>query len=239
MSRLVCGRGCEGGRYSASNGIGGARGQWPRGSFDEEVPTVAHGMRWLGRDGARASARWRCGDRGDGGGVSVVMGLDQHRARISAEWKTASVDSRPCTSRRTQRIPSGMSVPLRRCGPRRSWNLRREHQPRYTGVPATTPKRPVLHSVYSDGPVSEGGDREAIAGEDSRFPRGQEGRNASSDSWYPPKAALGRGPLPRTASDSARGREPRRFRCAGVCCARRGCFWLGAEGDAFRTTCER
>ena len=54
----------------------------------------------------------------------------------------ANVDSRACTSKPTQRIPSGMSVPPRRCGPRRSCNLRREHQPRYAGVPTTFDLQP-------------------------------------------------------------------------------------------------
>jgi hypothetical protein len=35
-----------------------------------------------GRD---ACARWRAGRRG-GDVVSIVMGLDQHRAQIAAEW---------------------------------------------------------------------------------------------------------------------------------------------------------
>ena len=36
--------------------------------------------------GRRRRARWRCGSRWGGGVVSIVMGLDQHRAQISAEW---------------------------------------------------------------------------------------------------------------------------------------------------------
>jgi hypothetical protein len=37
--------------------VKGARGLRPRGRpFEEEVPTVAHGMRWVGLDAARAGA---------------------------------------------------------------------------------------------------------------------------------------------------------------------------------------
>ena len=60
-----------------------------------------------------------------------------------------------CTSRPTQRIPSGMSAPPRRCGPRRSWNLRREHQPATRGCRLpSTPSQPVLHSVPVERRVS-------------------------------------------------------------------------------------
>jgi hypothetical protein len=57
MSSGVWGRG-EGGRSSASNGIGqGARGLQPRGRpSEQEVPTVTHGMRWVGLDAAHAGA---------------------------------------------------------------------------------------------------------------------------------------------------------------------------------------
>src|ERR1700683_4337960 len=41
-------------------------------------------MRWVVR--LRERACRRCGHRGGGGGMSLVMGLDQHRAQISAEW---------------------------------------------------------------------------------------------------------------------------------------------------------
>jgi hypothetical protein len=54
MSRSArCGG--EDGRSSASNGVVGARGLRPRGRpFEEEVPTVVHGMRWAARRTAGA-----------------------------------------------------------------------------------------------------------------------------------------------------------------------------------------
>jgi len=50
---------------------------------------VAHGMRWVGLDGARGGSR---GGRavGSRGGMPIVMGLDQHRAQITAEWIDAA-----------------------------------------------------------------------------------------------------------------------------------------------------
>ena len=48
---------------------------------------MAHGMRWAGL--TRLRERARAGGvrhRGGGGAMTLVMGLDQHRAQISAEW---------------------------------------------------------------------------------------------------------------------------------------------------------
>jgi transposase len=53
---------------------------------------VAHGMRWVGLDAARVSALVALETRGGlgkgegAGGLPVVMGFDQHRAQITAEW---------------------------------------------------------------------------------------------------------------------------------------------------------
>ena len=72
----------EGGRSSASNGLLGARGLRPRGRpFEEEGPTVSNGRRCVALDEPS-------GDLGTGVvDVDVVlMGLDQHRAHITAEW---------------------------------------------------------------------------------------------------------------------------------------------------------
>src|SRR5215204_637974 len=52
-------------------------------------PTVAHGTRWVGLDAARVAALAALDVRDDGdrnGRSPVVMGLDQHRAQITAEW---------------------------------------------------------------------------------------------------------------------------------------------------------
>jgi transposase len=50
---------------------------------------VTHGTRWVGLDAARvaALAALDVRDEGDGTGrLPIVMGLDQHRAQITAEW---------------------------------------------------------------------------------------------------------------------------------------------------------
>jgi hypothetical protein len=50
---------------------------------------VAHGTRWVGLDAARLAARAVLDLQDEGGGTGrlpVVMGLDQHRAQITAEW---------------------------------------------------------------------------------------------------------------------------------------------------------
>jgi transposase len=49
-----------------------------------EVPTVAQGTEWVGLDAARVTALVAA-DR-DGGPLPIVMGLDQHRGQITAEW---------------------------------------------------------------------------------------------------------------------------------------------------------
>ena len=46
---------------------------------------MAHGMGWAGLLSASGRAGWVWFPDG-GGGMSLVMGLDQHRAQISAEW---------------------------------------------------------------------------------------------------------------------------------------------------------
>jgi transposase len=47
---------------------------------------VAHGMRWVGLDAARVSAL-EAFEANDGErALPIVMGLDQHRAQITAEW---------------------------------------------------------------------------------------------------------------------------------------------------------
>jgi hypothetical protein len=52
---------------------------------------VAHGTQWVGLDAARVTAlmAFGAGDglvKGEAAGVPIVMGLDQHRAQITAEW---------------------------------------------------------------------------------------------------------------------------------------------------------
>ena len=46
---------------------------------------MVHGMRWAALRAAGGGVFVGCGSMG-GGVVSIVMGLDQHRAQISAEW---------------------------------------------------------------------------------------------------------------------------------------------------------
>ena len=52
---------------------------------------MTHGRRWVGLDAAGVAARAACG-ASDGlgkdvvGGLPIVVGLDQHRAQITAEW---------------------------------------------------------------------------------------------------------------------------------------------------------
>ena len=60
--------------------------------FEQEVPTVAQGTRWVGLDAARVTALMAL-ETEDGlgkgeaaGRLPIVMGLDQHRAQITAEW---------------------------------------------------------------------------------------------------------------------------------------------------------
>jgi transposase len=56
---------------------------------NKEDRTVAHGTRWVGLDAARLAARAVLDLQDEGGGTGrlpVVMGLDQHRAQITAEW---------------------------------------------------------------------------------------------------------------------------------------------------------
>jgi hypothetical protein len=50
---------------------------------------VAHGTRWVGLDAARVAALAALDLRDEGdrtGRLPIVMGLDQHRAQITAEW---------------------------------------------------------------------------------------------------------------------------------------------------------
>ena len=51
---------------------------------------MSHGMRWVGLDAARVAAKFavRRGSRrfDEESDMSIVMGLDQHRAQITAEW---------------------------------------------------------------------------------------------------------------------------------------------------------
>ena len=52
---------------------------------------MAHGTQWVGLDAARVTALMalEAGDglvRGEAAGLPIVMGLDQHRAQITAEW---------------------------------------------------------------------------------------------------------------------------------------------------------
>jgi transposase len=71
---------------------------------------VIHGMRWVGLDAARVSAV--VASERDGGLVkemSIVMGLDQHRAQITAEWIDTS----------TGEVSRGRVTPADRAGVRR------------------------------------------------------------------------------------------------------------------------
>src|SRR5918994_3415036 len=96
MSCPGCGPGRRVGRGvkvvgpSCRTAIGnGARGLEPRGGAVElKAPTVAHGIRWVGLGAARVrSPAGLCGDEGRVfRRMSIVMGLDQHRAQITAEW---------------------------------------------------------------------------------------------------------------------------------------------------------
>ena len=52
---------------------------------------MAHGTQWVGLDAARMTALMAFGAegglvKGEAPGVPIVMGLDQHRAQITAEW---------------------------------------------------------------------------------------------------------------------------------------------------------
>ena len=50
------------------------------GSSEYEGPTVTHGMRWVGLN--LLARRVRREEKV----MTIVMGLDQHRAQITAEW---------------------------------------------------------------------------------------------------------------------------------------------------------
>jgi transposase len=78
----------EGGRSSASNGNVKARADGTRaaGHFEEEVPTVPNGTQCVGPDAPAAQAAWVLESAGADGPRTIVMGLDQHRAQITAEW---------------------------------------------------------------------------------------------------------------------------------------------------------
>src|SRR5215216_557018 len=78
----------EGGRAFVSNSVGnGARGLEPRGrAVQQKAPTVAHGIRWSAR-AVRVRSPAGCRDEGEEvWRMSIVMGVDQHRAQITAEW---------------------------------------------------------------------------------------------------------------------------------------------------------
>ena len=71
---------------------------------------MIHGMRWVGLDAARVTALvvlgrdWWAGE--GGGAMSIVMGLDQHRAQITAEWIDTS----------TGEVSRGRVIPADRAG---------------------------------------------------------------------------------------------------------------------------
>src|SRR5919108_5302445 len=56
------------------------------GTVQVEVPTVTRGMRWVGLDAAGVAVRAGFDASEAAERLPIVMGLDQHRAQITAEW---------------------------------------------------------------------------------------------------------------------------------------------------------
>jgi len=63
-----------------------ADGTRAAGHFEDEVPTVPNGTQCVGLDGPAARAACVLESPGADGPRTIVMGLDQHRAQITAEW---------------------------------------------------------------------------------------------------------------------------------------------------------
>ena len=195
---------------------------------------MVHGMRWAALSGCCVGACVRrLGASRGGGGVSLVMGMDQHRAQISAEW----IDTI------TGEVSRARIAPADRAGVRRS-SSRFAGEDLEVALEATTGWRFVveeLERVGAEVHLAEPAEASGLKGKkqraktdwaDARHLRELLLIGRLPESWIPPAHILdlrarvrcrhtALAPAHRVAAADARGAlSPRRSRNAATCYAR-------------------